>query len=201
MTTKKFDLEQFKLKDAQQWHQAYYNNEFYEDCFIPYYWLNPWVNFYHSEGDAGSEDFINAELSYYEPDTGESTTINFMTYADNLEGKKITTEDEYYDHTDLKHKIAFIDTDCYNQKTCWLTKKYPKIYETNPEHIMDKLQELTKIPKDKWPKQVIENSKDRLKQSYALRKKYKCANEIGIEQFNFFDMVKSFYAEGETVLE
>ena len=68
MTTKKFDLETYKLEDAQDWHQAYYNNEFYEDCFIPYYWLNPWVNFHHSEGKAGQDDFSYAELEYFEPD-------------------------------------------------------------------------------------------------------------------------------------
>jgi len=201
MTTKKFDYEQIMLKDAQDWHQAYYNNEFYEDCFIPYYWLNPWVNFHHSQGKAGQEDFSYAELEYFEPDYGSSTYILFETYADNLEGKKITNLDDYHDAVDLKHRIYDVDSCNWELNPCWLLKNFPKIYESNPEHIMHKLQELTKIPKDKWPKEVIENSKDRLKESYALRKKYNSANEIGIEQFNFFDMVKSFYAEGETVLE
>ena len=201
MTTKKFNLEQYKLEDAQDWHKAYFNNEFYEDCFLPYYWKNPFVNFYHASGKAGSDDFCYAELEYIEPHHGGSTYISFETYADNLEGKKITNEDEYHDAVDLKHRI--LDIDCYNwrENPCWLTKNYPKILDTNPEHIMDKLYELIKIPKNKWPKEVIFNSKERLKESYALRKKYNNENEIGIEEFNFFDMIKSFYAEGEPVLE
>ena len=81
-------------------------------------------------------------------------------FAANLEGKKITNEDEYHDAVNLKHRI--LDIDCYNwrENPCWLTKNFPKILDSDPEHIMDKLYELTKIPKNKWPKEVIFNSKE-----------------------------------------
>ena len=96
MTTKKFDYEQIMLKDAQDWHQQYFNNEFYEDYFLPYYWENPWVTYNPSEGKAGTDEFYYAQLEYPEPKTGYPTTINFRTFADDLKGKIITSEDSLH---------------------------------------------------------------------------------------------------------
>ena len=36
MTTKESDTAQLIKKDLEEYHQGYFNNEFYEDCFIPH---------------------------------------------------------------------------------------------------------------------------------------------------------------------
>ena len=68
-----------KKQDLEEYHQGYFNNEFYEDCYIPHYWQNPFVNFLHSHGKAGTFDYFDAAVEYFEPKTGKNITIWFET--------------------------------------------------------------------------------------------------------------------------
>ena len=199
MTIKKFNYEQIMLKDAQDWHQQYFNNEFYEDYFLPYYWENPWVTYNPSEGEAGTDEFYYAQLEYPEPKTGYPTTINFRTFADDLKGKIITSEDDYYEERVLKHEIDYIDCYFWVKDPCWLTKNFADVEYSDPDLIMEKLQGLIKIPKKDWPEEVFTNCKERLEESKEINAKYHGDDKVKREDFYFFDMVKSFYTNGETM--
>ena len=199
MTTKKFDFEQIMLKDAQDWHQQYFNNEFYEDYFLPYYWENPWVTYNPYEGEAGTDEVYYAQLEYPEPKTGYPTTINFRTFADDLKGKIITSEDDYYEERVLKHEIDYIDCYFWVQNPCWLTKNFSDVEYSDPDLIMEKLQGLIKIQKKDWPKEVFANCKERLEESREINAKYHGEDKVKKEDFYFFDMVKSFYTNGKTM--
>ena len=109
MTTIETETAQLiKKQDLEEYHQGYFNNEFYEDCYIPHYWQNPFVKFFDSEGLAGQDDFHNASLDYFEPNNGQPTTVNFETYPKYISDKKVITEDNYVESRILEHRILDI---------------------------------------------------------------------------------------------
>ena len=179
MTTKESDTAQLIKKDLEEYHQGYFNNEFYEDCFIPHYWQNPFVNFLHSHGKAGTFDYFDAAVEYFEPKTGDSVLIWFET----------ATDGSYVNF------ISEID----NFENSWIRKKYPDILESDPDQIMLKLKDLAFIPKDEWPDEVLENYNNRLEESKIIHAKY-CTNyKVKEDEYNFFDMVKSWYLTDNTM--
>ena len=198
MTTKKLDLIKIIREDVEDYHQEFFNYEFYEDCYIPHYWQNPFVKFFGSEGLAGEDDFHNASLDYFEPSSGQPSTVNFETYPKYISDRKVITEDNYVESRILEHRI--LDIDCWqNEEPCWLYKKYPNILRTNPEEIMLKLKDLAFIPKDQWPDEVLENYNDRLEESKVIYAKYCTDYKVKEDEFNFFDMVKSWYLTDNTM--
>ena len=179
MTTKKFDLEKFTREDVEDFHQEFFNNEFYEDCYLPHYWQNPFVNFLHSHGKAGTFDYFDAAVEYFEPKTGKNITIWFET-ATNGEFVNFISEIDDFENS-------------------WIGKNYPDIFESNPDEIMLKLKELAFIPKDQWPEEVLENYNDRLKESKIIHAKYCTGLKVKEDEYDFFDMVKSWYLTDNTM--
>ena len=180
MTTIETETAQLiKKQDLEEYHQGYFNNEFYEDCFIPHYWQNPFVNFLHSHGKAGTFDYFDAAVEYFEPKTGKNITIWFET-ATNGEFVNFISEIDDFENS-------------------WIGKNYPDIFESNPDEIMLKLKELAFIPKDQWPKEVLENYNDRLKESKIIHAKYCTGLKVKEDEYDFFDMVKSWYLTDNTM--
>ena len=81
-------------EDADESHQNDFDNEFYEDVFLPYYWKNPFIEgFYQSSGDPGSEEFFYSFIRYFDPITGELCEIQFASYPNNFKKYEITLID------------------------------------------------------------------------------------------------------------
>ena len=199
-----FDLEKASDEDCNDSHIAYFDNEFYEDCFIPHYWKNPFIkNFYPSEGRPEDEEFCYASLEFYEPVTGDICYVNFISYADNFRENVVINGEHWPHYWDNHHVIGEVYTD---GDKCWLREKYPNILETDPEDLMEKLSELEKIPECEWPLQVFKNYQDKLSEAKEIQGRYDTRlpeydKEKAYNEYNFFDHVKSFYLNGETMFD
>ena len=194
-----FNLEKESLEDCRHSHINYFDNEFYEDCIIPHYWKNPFFKcFYQSEGKVDDEDFCYAALEFYEPVTGDICYVNFISYADNFRENVVIDDEEWPYDWDNNHVIGEVYTD---GDKCWLREKYPDILDIDPEDLMEKLSELIKIPQIEWPLQVFKNYQEKLDEAKEIKEKYNDESKVNVEEFNFFDMIKSAYLDDSTMFD
>jgi hypothetical protein len=236
-------MQNFAKEDADESHQNNFDNEFYEDVFLPYYWKNPFIEgFYQSSGDPGSEEFFNSFIRYFDPITGELCEIQFASYPNNFKkyecnnpkcdkdkckvhshpfGDIFPHRSKFYFNHDLNKKIEseddmtiqksnfaydwnidhYIAENWYFEERNWFDENYPNLIDSDPDEIMEKFNEMIKIPANEWPKEVVENYKKRFEETKTIKEKYDSQNKITDQEYNFFDHVKSFYLHGETMFD
>ena len=126
-------------------------------------------------------------------------------YYNHDKNKKVELEEDFFEQEtnfaydwEISHEIS---ENWYAEERNWLREKYPNLVYTSPDNIMEKFNEMTKIPPNEWPKKVVENYKKRFEETKTIKEKYDSQNKINDQEYNFFDHVKSFYLHGETMFD
>jgi len=152
--------------DSQEnWAEVFYIEEYIEASIN-----NPWLKSFQKPCYEYGE-FFGSQLEFYEPD-GSITMMYFDTYPINIRKTGCFENDGWeWDH-------EFLMTDYFNNthsyEDCWWSKSYGVGYvemepaeSQNMNIILERLEVLKRIPKGKWPIELVIN--EQLKKE-SLRK-------------------------------
>jgi len=168
---KDIDPEPTELIDkASHDSQEYWAEVFYCEEYIEASINNPWLKSFKKPCYEYKE-FFGSQLEFFEPD-GSITIMDFDTYPINIRKTGCFENDGW------EWDYEFLMTDYFNNihsyEDCWWSKSYGTGFvEMEPAEsqsmniILERLEVLKKIPKEKWPIELVVN--EQLKKE-SLRK-------------------------------
>jgi len=155
--------------DSQEnWAEVFYLEEYVETSI-----RNPWLkSFIQPCYEYG--EFFGSQLEFFEPD-GSITMMYFDTYAINIRKTGCFENDGW--EWDYEFLMTDYFNDIHQHEDCWWSKSYGVGYvvmepaeSENMNIILERLEVLKRIPKEKWPINLFVN--EQLKKEDLQKKRF-----------------------------
>ena len=155
--------------DSQEnWAEVFYLEEYVETSI-----RNPWLKSFKQPCYEYGE-FFGSQLEFFEPD-GSITMMYFDTYAINIRKTGCFENDGW--EWDYEFLMTDYFNDIHQHEDCWWSKSYGVGYvvmepaeSENMNVILERLEVLKRIPKEKWPINLFVN--EQLKKENLQKKRF-----------------------------
>ena len=155
--------------DSQEnWAEVFYLEEYVETSI-----RNPWLKSFKQPCYEYGE-FFGSQLEFFEPD-GSITMMYFDTYAINIRKTGCFENDGW--EWDYEFLMTDYFNDIHQHEDCWWSKSYGVGYvvmepaeSENMNVILERLEVLKRIPKEKWPINLFVN--EQLKKEDLQKKRF-----------------------------